>query len=64
MGDEKLATIMMEFSFIGSYIEILHGFCEYNNNSREVGVIIPFLEYIHNKYKTAYNALDDFERHL
>ena len=64
MDDDKLSEIMMEFSYIGAYIEILRDFCEYKNNSREMSLIIPFLEHICNKYKVAYNALDDFERQL
>ena len=47
MEKDQLQYIMMELSFIHSYITILRDYCEFNEQDcRHVGLILPFLNYI------------------
>lgn len=64
MGDEKLAEIMLELNFIGTYIQILRDYCEYKGNSREMCIMLPLLKYICKEFKRVYNELDDFDREM
>lgn len=64
MEKERLQQIMMEFSIVHSYTEILRDCCEFNEDCRHIGLILPFLNYICTENKRIYNELDEFERHL
>lgn len=65
MEKEQLQYIMLELSFIHSYIKILRDYCEFNEGDcRHAGLILPFLNYICEEYNKTYNKLDDFERKL
>lgn len=65
MEKEQLQYIMMELSFIHSYIKILRDYCEFNEGDcRHAGLILPFLNYICEEYNKTYNKLDNFERKL
>ncbi len=55
---------MMEFSIVHSYTEILRDCCEFNEDCRHIGLILPFLNYICTENKRIYNELDEFERQL
>ena len=43
MEKERLQQIMMEFSIVHSYTEILRDCCEFNEDCRHIGLILPFL---------------------
>ena len=64
MEKERLQQIMMEFSIVHTYTEILRDCCEFNEDCRHIGLILPFLNYICTENKRIYNELDEFERHL
>lgn len=65
MEKEQLQFIMMEFSCIYNFIKILKDYCEFNEaESKEIGLILPFVDYICEEYNRIYNELDNFERQL
>ena len=47
MEKERLQQIMMEFSIVHSYTEILRDCCEFNEDCRHIGLILPFLNYLY-----------------